>query len=540
MSKSAKRVALLARPGVACDRLRGALADAGAELVLEADPRTLDPSALDAVQAEVVLVALDAQTEEALDRFESALHDPAVEVIFEEADLAAHREGWEAARWVRHLAAKLHRHGDVLPPGGEFPTHGPADADANRPAPSLLDLDAAFQIDDAAALPAIDKISDGPEPAGTLEAFEPLFTESTFGDDAAPIERDDQAETVTPHPSSAFDPSLNFSYDFDSVSAEYAADGSATLVVTAAVSDFDAGQDTGFALDDLSLDAIPADGLTHTSDPGFDAMFLGSFDAPGPIDAEAMASLAPDADDVADGESAVPDTTANKRVLELVSDDGEQTLHAGPGADGAEVNQRFRHDLASLESRIAGMELVDDRIAQGADQANGAVLVLAGIGGPDAVRQLLAALPEDFPRPVLVQQRLDGGRYDKLVAQMQRATAMLVKLAEPGLRAIAGVIYILPAGICIKVADTGIQFTDGDQDILATLPSADSAVLLLSGSDPAQLDAVMSHSLAGALVMGQSPDGCYDAEAPNALLARGGGSGQPAELAERLSARWRS
>ena len=80
-----RRVALLARPGVACDRLRGALADVGADLVLEADPLTLDPATLDAAQAQVVLVALDAQTEEALDRLEATLQNPAIEVIFEEA-----------------------------------------------------------------------------------------------------------------------------------------------------------------------------------------------------------------------------------------------------------------------------------------------------------------------------------------------------------------------------------------------------------------------------------------------------------------------
>ena len=47
------------------------------------------------------------------------LHDPAVAVIFDEADLAARRQGWDAQRWARHLAAKLHGHRDVLPPGRE-------------------------------------------------------------------------------------------------------------------------------------------------------------------------------------------------------------------------------------------------------------------------------------------------------------------------------------------------------------------------------------------------------------------------------------
>jgi len=33
-------------------------------------------------------------------------------VIYEEAALAATREGWDLARWMRHLAAKLHGHGE--------------------------------------------------------------------------------------------------------------------------------------------------------------------------------------------------------------------------------------------------------------------------------------------------------------------------------------------------------------------------------------------------------------------------------------------
>ena len=88
-------------------------------------------------------------------------------------------------------------------------------------------------------------------------------------------------------------------------------------------------------------------------------------------------------------------------------------------------------DLDDAASRrIASMGLVGDspQLSARAQESkpdachSGAVLVLAGIGGPDAVRQLLGALPAGFPRPVLVQQRLDGGRYDRLVAQMQRAT----------------------------------------------------------------------------------------------------------------------
>ena len=113
----ARRVALLARPGEACERLRAALREAGGEIVLEADPSTLAAETLSAAAPQTVLVALDPAVEDALERFDAVLGDPGVAVIFDEAELAARREGWDAARWVRHLAAKLHRHDDVLPPG---------------------------------------------------------------------------------------------------------------------------------------------------------------------------------------------------------------------------------------------------------------------------------------------------------------------------------------------------------------------------------------------------------------------------------------
>src|SRR5690606_36356529 len=127
MSAEALRVALLARPGVARERLRGVMDEAGVERVLEADPTELELAALLAASPRAVLVALDPATEDVLDRFDEVLFDPGVDVIYEEADLAATREGWDIARWQRHLVAKLQRHGDVLPPGREPDDQPPRD-----------------------------------------------------------------------------------------------------------------------------------------------------------------------------------------------------------------------------------------------------------------------------------------------------------------------------------------------------------------------------------------------------------------------------
>lgn len=388
---------LLSRPGAAHDRMREALEQAGAQIVLDADPTATDEASVLAVGPEVVLVVLDAAVDEAIDRFGGLLGNPSIEVIFEEAELAASRVGWDAARWVRHLSAKLRHSDDVLPPGRE--------------------------------------------PDATTEV--------------APVDVHASMDLVT-----------------------------------------------------IELGDEVANYASHHP-------------------AEATVQIAPMELGLVEQDDDAPQITVEG--LELDDDD--------PVAAG-----RFRDEMTDLESRIASMQLVDDA---GPAIVRGAVLVLAGIGGPDAVRQLLGALPEAFPRPVLVQQRLDGGRYDKLVAQMQRATTLPVRLAEPGESAQAATVYIVPPNVGVQSEANGLAFIDLPEDrapidVLDALPAGDSAVLLLSGSDPAQVDTALKCAAAGALVAGQSLDGCYDAQAPGALAARGGESGKPHELAARLAARWRN
>lgn len=480
MTVEAPRVALLARPGVASDRLQEVLAEAGVVSVLRADPTQLDAPDLIASDPQVVLVALDAATEDVLARFDAVLGDPAINVIYEEADLAAGREGWDAARWKRHLVAKLQGHKDVLPPGAE-------------PMPSM-------EADIA------------PVQSPGYASFDPLnaeASEASFEDFDITFDLDGKSATDAAPP--ALQP-YEFDAPFDPIVAERAAQALAH-------------PDDGSQDDDPRLDGLQSPKLQFDQFDQFDAeSFLpeASFDDAGLDVADAAADLPEQQND------------APAPRLELSLDDGAGT--AVPRDPGV-VADRFQHDLADIERRISSLQLVDDTPARGPEQARGLVLVMAGIGGPDAVRQLLGALPNEFSRPILVRQRLDGGRYDKLVAQMQRATLLPVKLAQAGSPAVAGTVYIVAPEMGVADTGDGMRFVEGEE-LLATLPSADSAILLLSGSDPADIDAVMKHQWAGALVAGQSPDGCYDPAAPTELATRGGDTGQPAELAQRLVERW--
>jgi chemosensory pili system protein ChpB (putative protein-glutamate methylesterase) len=566
MAAEPLRVALLARPGVARERLRGVLDESGAQRVLEADPTELSLPALLEAAPQAVLVALDSVTEDVLDRFDRVLFDPAVDVIYEEADLAASREGWDVARWQRHLVAKLQRHGDVLPPGRE-PDDGPeADAAAGATAEDTPPLgftdESTTTVIEAAPVPAPAPDSE-PEPAtASFEAgIAPGQQDQVEEFSASAAQAEDLGADV------AAEPTVTLEAPFDPVAAEH-------NLFDPVLAELDGGEPVGSDTIsiDFDLDAAAAELAGGNDEPAFDTSggvdvysqsgAASSADVPeahfafDPLLAEEAGTPPPefpefdvdDADARPHREDAAPavGAPAEAPAPDVAGDSAPPTMSGfgplslddgtGPIPESREVHSRFQHDLSDLEQRIAGLELVDDSPARGPEQATGAVLVLAGIGGPDAVRQLLGALPPDFARPVLIQQRLDGARYDKLVAQMQRATPLPVQLAEAGTVAHPGFVYILPADIGVA-AGPALRF-DQSGELLSRLPSADSAILLLSGSDAAHVDAVMNHSWAGALVAGQAADGCYDAAAPNALAARGGDTAAPAELARRLAERW--
>lgn len=440
MTEPATRVALLARPGNACERLQLALREAGADVVLVADPTGTDAEGVRAAAVQVILVALEPSLEEALERFDGLLDDPAITVIFDEADLAAQREGWDAARWVRHLAAKLRRGNDVLPPGTEVES-----ATHSAPTPG----------------------------AGTLNLHQ----------------YHDQ------------DHSGLGEFDLDAV-VRAPRGGSSVRGADASLIDTEAVDTAALDIGDLARE--------------FEAL---AATMPGrhPLDEPAL--YPPISEIRVQGPAKVQEASSQSVAM---SDDPVAT-------------RRFHRDLAELNSRIATMELVDGPRPD--VKRTGAVLVLAGIGGPDAVRQLLGGLPSAFPRPVLIQQRLDGARHDKLVRQMQRASSMPVHLADPGGAPEGGNVYILPEALGVVTKDNALRFQEGG-DVFACLPADDSAVIVLSGSDPAHADAAMGLSWAGALVAGQMPEGCYDATAAEAVIARGAECGAPATLARRLAERW--
>ncbi len=384
-------VALLGRPGQARERLREALGLAGAQVVLEDEPAAVDVQMLRDAEPVAVLVALEPAIEDALEALEPAFNMPGVTVIFDEAELTVRREGWEAQRWVRHLAAKLHGHADVLPPGTESE-------------PSLQ-----------------------PEPGLTL----------------APQQHSD-----------------------------------------------------------LQLDQhLEAAAHAFESVPG-DALFTHA---------------------LKHAETSAGQTLGDSSTWGLVDE------------VAVVVRPRTEPDVAALST--GGLSLVE---LEHNGEVTGAVLVMAGIGGPDAIRRLLAALPPEFPRAVLVRMTLEGGQYGNLVRQMGRVSALPVDLGEAGQAVAPGKVYVLSDEIGLRQHAGALAFVaqSDPAGLIAALPPADSAVLMLSGANEALVEASLALAEQGAWLAGQSADGCYDPAAAARLARKGMLTGDPAQLAQALAQRW--
>jgi chemosensory pili system protein ChpB (putative protein-glutamate methylesterase) len=437
------RVVLLARSGPARAALHDAVLAAGARIVLEEDPAALDGETISAAAPTAVLVALEPAIEDAMERLAPVLEAPGITLIFDDAEVAAGRAGWDAQRQVRHLSAKLNGHADVLPPGHD------EQGDA-IPAPGL-------------------PVTPQQRHAGAV--IGPYLDEAGLLADALPA--DGLLAAPLPSPMHAQAP-------------------------------------------DAVLDVLPWETTTNTP----------SADEPA---ADPLSSGAPGTGPDAAGRASFPEASAAAPFVPppsswaLVDEPTESEVRASAPA------------VVVPDISIEGLSLIDPE----ADAIDGAVLVLAGIGGPDAVRKLLAALPSDFPRPVLVQLRLDGGRYDNLVKQLARVSQLPVELACPGQMLLPATVHVLPDGVGLVVDGRALRFAEAaGGDVIDALPPGDSAVLMLSGSDSARVDRALALAAEGGWVAGQSLEGCYDPAASRLLAGRNLPLAAPAELALSLTERW--
>lgn len=72
------------------------------------------------------------------------------------------------------------------------------------------------------------------------------------------------------------------------------------------------------------------------------------------------------------------------------------------------------------------------------------VVIGASTGGPIALQQILAALPGDFPVPLLVVQHIARGFLPGMADWLRKTVGLRIQIAAHGLQPLAGHIYIAP------------------------------------------------------------------------------------------------
>ena len=520
---------LLAAPCEARDALRAAL-EGTRHALIEVDPLSSDAQSVLKHSPQNVVVLLDGNSEDALDKFDSVLADPSIRLLFEEASVVTARQGWDSARWSRHLSAKLIGSTDVLPEG--------VGDDQGFVAPKPRDAVRKAATDGREGIASEDSEPDrAPEPVSEDQQFlaealqsdpedlQPLPDE--FDVAPAPVVEPVTIEGALPEDDLTWQ--MFQAYDVDDAWKPEAAAAPAPEPAPP-----------------VDIDPLPASEFNFQT--GISPAGIQSAEE---IDVPALPNDLPQASETlrATDMTAALDAPVSSREWSLADPDDVADI---PVAPVPSPMPKFE----SAGSRFSGLSLLDDgtmgleaepaapeAASTGEIARDGAVFLLGGAGGPDPLRTVLGALPAAFPRPVFILQHLDAGNYDRLARQMERASNLQVELATPGAQITRGSAYVLSPGISVEKTSQGFAFVEerekrGFVDFSDEFPAADSAIVFLSGADVDWADTGARFKARGAWLAAQAEIGCFDFAVPAIMINRGAEAHDALSIAQNLSARW--
>lgn len=500
----AVRIALVGRAGEARELLHRLLCQSGGVIAVEGDPQELAPEQVIHAGPEVLILSLQGGEDEVLDRWDSLLDRPGLNVIFDESEVSQKLAGWDQSRWARHLASKALGRDISLPPapaGAELlPERDPMPRPGAPPSPAAFHADA--RLEDYAReahglvtrIPA-DQVFSAPEAGEDSDVPDP--------------QREPQREPETA-PESA-------------LSAASEEDLAALVAALHAQHVQDAGE--------RAPSAPPPDGLEADVEVEEEEITLDSSLDPGQAEPDEP-----------------PPAPAPARVdfssLALEPMEGQAPAAPPPAARPPAATPPPKVDFDRL---IAGLSLGAEEAAPKSRSAAanhghlpnrpGAVVILAGLGGPDALRRLLANLRADVPVPVLVCQHLAQNNHDRLLPQLAKVSPLPVYLAQAGDYAPAGAVALLPEGVAPIPQEEGmIGFSSTGEEPLSALAdlAGDLILAMLSGAPVASIAPAVACAERGALLLAQDPEQCFDAAAPAEFRSRGALVGSPEELARRI------
>lgn len=174
----------------------------------------------------------------------------------------------------------------------------------------------------------------------------------------------------------------------------------------------------------------------------------------------------------------------------------------------------------------------------------------ASLGGPQALKRFLGALPEGLPVGFLVAQHLGANFVSLLAGQLDRASRLTVKMAEAGTGVGRGEALVVPVEQRLRLnAARRLELVDWGSDPGPYRPCIDQVIeevargyapcagtIIFSGMGQDGCRGSQQMAARGGTVWAQSAESCVISSMPDSVRALGltSFSGPPEALAERL------
>jgi two-component system chemotaxis response regulator CheB/chemosensory pili system protein ChpB (putative protein-glutamate methylesterase) len=620
-------VALLYQAGQLGSHLKNALGELGAAVVYEAAPASVDRDALENSGARVVIVNLDAESDNYIDALYDMLDAGDYEVVFNDAQVSSNLQGWDQARWVRHLGSKILRKPEIVepprPPGAQaVPTPVQKSASgvpvAEKPGPA--------PVAPAAPVTVADNVPASERPTVKMPLPPELLAEpvpkagppqpAAAGVDAAELAEfakllDTPAAAAAPEPASTTPapiPELgDFAAELDALFA--AADTKSTQAPAAAAkpvatdefdialpADFDLALDEAAPVPGVELDAldIPVDATAAPAPPKtehveelhdefpaiFDQLDVDAAAVPEAKNQEFKPAERPAVEPESapalpmewslEGDDVQPVTGKASFGIEKMS--AEEFLApqvdepAKPAAPAPEPT--FSLELVPIEEAVAPSQhnpdyfheqrLDEARVAKPLKVGTGAgvsrVVVLgASIGGPEAVRDFLGALPAGFPALFILAQHMGEEFLELMSAQLRKSIALTVRNPSHGERAAHGDVLIVPTTHRLQVDAEGVVTLAHLPEKQPYSPSIDQVLrdaadafgdktcaIIFSGMAHDAIEGSKHVKAKGGRVWAQDPDTCVISSMVDGAREAGVVEflGSPKQLAEKIIAEY--
>lgn len=501
----APSVALLFDDAELGAHLREALRERGARIVHEGGVATLSRELLHSTGAHVVVVNLDDEAADDIDHLYDVIDGDHPRVVFNDAQASRGLDGWDRARWARHLAVKVLAEGDIDPPR-------PADALAvETPVVRMVEAPVAAGV---VAAPMAMSLADAELEAEPGAETDVAVAEPAF-EEAAPPMLDDEAS-----PEVLLSPAVGEAADAsESLAAELEALLAADTGEAVTEDDFGSGlkdfgddvpelHDGDFGLpaatvhegrklveppplpgakfgadalmtqgpaplpkaDELTA-SVPTEPLASPPSaprPAFqlDHLALAPLDesfmpADTPIKVEKLSA----AEALHAGWSLVDDDATSMPADVETHDFGIEKMRAEDylALDVEEVEPsvqpRMTLELVSIEEAIAptDFEAFGHEMQLGElESALGRVLLLgATVDSTDSVCEFLSTLPASLRMAVLLTQHQGAASIDALMEKLTKRSALPVRIAAHGERARAGEVLLVPANRQVRLLRDG-------------------------------------------------------------------------------------